>query len=353
MKHVYPADIVLEISRSKPSKQCAQAISLVASFIPFEHTRNFLLQLLMLDVSETCIEGITHRIGKKLYHDAWLKGRHPYGFHRESDKPKELYIQTDGSMVPICGEKSVEYKENKLGIVYKDTDIVHNKSKTGKEKVEIQNKRYVSSLGEGVDKYKKMLYAQCLEQGAKKAEEIIILGDGAAWINKFKEEYFPNAVQILDWYHATEHLWDTARILFGENNIKKCEEWISPLQALIWDGKIDAVIEKLTQEALSRKSKRTALFELRGYYVSNKNHMKYNEYRSKGYNIGSGAIESANKYIVAQRLKLSGMQWTISHANAIIHLRCKYYEGYWEEFWDDMNIKDYLDHNLLQMEKVA
>ena len=81
--------------------------------------------------------------------------------------------------------------------------------------------------------------------------------------------------------------------------------------------------------------------------------MKYNEYRSKGYNIGSGAIESANKYIVGQRLKLSGMQWTISHANALIHLRCKYYEGNWDIFWDDMNLKDYLDHNLIQKSKAA
>jgi hypothetical protein len=353
MRHVYPADMILEISRNMPSKRCAQAISLIASFIPFEHTRNFLSQLLMLDVSETCIEGITHRIGTKLYHDAWIKGRYPYGLEKGPEVPKQLYIQTDGSMVPICGDKKVVYKENKLGIVYKDTDIVRRKSKTGKESIEIQNKRYVSSLGEGADKYKKMLYAQSLEQGAKKAEEIIILGDGAAWINKFKEEYFPNAVQILDWYHAIEHLWITAHTLFGENNTKKCEEWVRPIKTLLWDGDIDTAIDKISQEALSRKSKQAALFELRGYYISNKNHMKYNEYRSKGYNIGSGAIESANKYIVGQRLKLSGMQWTISHANAVIHLRCKYYEGRWDKFWHDMNLKNYLDHDLIQKSKAA
>ena len=81
--------------------------------------------------------------------------------------------------------------------------------------------------------------------------------------------------------------------------------------------------------------------------------MKYDEFRSKGYNIGSGAIESANKYIVGQRLKLSGMKWTISHANAIIHLRCKYYEGKWNLFWKNMNLKDYLDHDYIKKLKAS
>ena len=148
----------------------------------------------------------------------------------------------------------------------------------GEIRIEIQNKRFVSSLGEGADKFQKMLYAQSLEQGAKKAEEVIILGDGAVWINKFKEDYFPDAVQILDWYHAVEHLWDTARILYGENNTKRCEEWARPLKALLWNGNVDTVIAHISKEALSRKGKQTSLIELRSYYVSNKDHMKYDEY---------------------------------------------------------------------------
>lgn len=352
-KYIYPTDEILEITSSMASKRCAKAISLTASFVPFEHTKNFLSQMLMLNVSETCIEGITHRVGAKIYHDADMKGRHPYDLCKEKKNPKRVYAQTDGAMVPICGENEVIYKENKLGIVYKDTDIVRETNKNGEERVVIKNKHYVSSLGEDVDKFKKMLYAQCIERGAKKAEEVIILGDGAPWINKFKEEYFPDAVQILDWYHAVEHLWVTAHKLFGENDIKRCEEWVNPLKALLWDGKVDTVIEKVTQEALSRKKNQTPLLELRAYYLSRKNHMKYDEFRLKGYNIGSGAIESANKYIVGQRLKLSGMKWTISHANAMIHLRCKYYEGNWDAFWENINLKDYLDHELIKKSKVS
>lgn len=307
----------------------------------------------MLDVSETCIEGITHRVGTKLYHDAWIKGRQPYGLCEETKAPEQLYMQTDGGMVPTCGDKKVEYKENKLGIVYKNSDIVRKINKNGKERTEIKNKHFVSSLGEGVDKFKKMLYALSIEHGAKKAKEVIILGDGAVWISKFKEEFFPDGIQILDWFHAVEHLWDTARILFGDNNTKRCEEWVIPLKTLLWDGKIDTVIDILTREGLSRKTKQTAVFELRGYFRSNREHMRYKAFRAKGYNIGSGAIESANKYIVGQRLKLAGMQWTISHANAMIHLRCKYFENNWEELWNTMELRDYLDHGLVEKYKAA
>jgi hypothetical protein len=69
--------------------------------------------------------------------------------------------------------------------------------------------------------------------------------------------------------------------------------------------------------------------------------MRYNEFRAQGLYIGSGAIESAHKYIVASRLKQTGMRWTIKHANAMIWLRCKYFEDRWDEFWHSMRLREY------------
>ena len=88
----------------------------------------------------------------------------------------------------------------------------------------------------------------------------------------------------------------------------------------------------------------TNVFELRGYYVSNRNHMKYDEYRRNGWYIGSGSIESANKYIITQRLKLTGMQWNKLVADAMIWARCKYFENDWDKFWDSMSLSNYLDN---------
>ena len=91
-------------------------------------------------------------------------------------------------------------------------------------------------------------------------------------------------------------------------------------------------------------SKSTSLFNLRTYYFNNQTNMKYNYYRKQGYYIGSGAIESANKYIVSNRLKMSGMRWTIKNANSLIWLRCKYFEEKWDDFWDNVFLPDLYNH---------
>ncbi len=316
-------------------------------FAPFEHTRKMLQETLNITVSKTCLMTITNRIGTKLYKQTEKKGRMPYTVKQNKRISETMYIQSDGSMVPIARAETIEYKENKLGLVYTSGDIEKSISKSGKERIAIQNKRFASSIGEGVENFKKMLYATALEKGLNRARKVIVLSDGAAWISKMRDEYYPDAVQILDWYHAVDHLWKTAHALFGENNLNECEEWVLPLKELLWNGKVDDVITLIEAEAKTRKRYQTPLYELRGYYQSNRNNMKYAEFRSNGYYIGSGAIESANKYIVANRLKMAGMRWTLSHANAMIWIRGKYFEDQWDSFWDEMDIAIYLaDHGV-------
>ena len=105
--------------------------------------------------------------------------------------------------------------------------------------------------------------------------------------------------------------------------------------------------------ANTSKKKQTLLYELRGYYVSNRNHMRYDEYRNKGWYIGSGSIESANKYIIAQRLKQSGMIWSKNSANALIWTRCKYFEGEWDAFWNSIKIAEFLNNPYNEEVKAA
>jgi hypothetical protein len=338
----YPFDDVLGISKSVVSKRCAKAATWLTVFMPFDHARKFLLNTLELAISETCLKDITHRIGLKLYRESEKKSRRPESIKKSTDSYKILYLQADGSMVPIKGDGEREFKEVKLGLAYTNKDIVQKTSKNGKERVQIKNKRFISTIGEGVEKFKKMFFAQAVEKGYYTAENIILLTDGASWISKMKDEYFPEAIHILDWYHVVEHLWKTAHILFGEKNVSHCEQWVAVYKDKLWEGKIDEVIALLECEAKKRKGSQTALFELRGYFFSNRNSMRYDEYRHKGYYIGSGAIESANKYIVANRLKSAGMRWTLSHANSMIWLRSKYFEDDWNEFWKKMNLSDYL-----------
>jgi hypothetical protein len=295
---------------------------------------------LNIEVSETLLKSIYH-IGEKLYNDMEEKGRRPESVQSKMDSVNIMYIQADGSMVPTVSDGKVEYKENKLGMVFTDADVVHFKSKKGRDRVEIKNKHFASSIGEGVERFKKMLYAVSKENGLYKASKQILLCDGASWLSKMKTEYFPQAIQILDWYHAVDHLWQTAHSLFGDDN-KKCAAWVNPLKELLWNGKVNEVIEKLFQDADSSKKNQEPIWKLHGYFISNAENMHYDKYREAGYYIGSGPIESANKYIVANRLKRSGMRWDSENANSMIWLRCKYFESDWDAFWESMNIADWL-----------
>jgi hypothetical protein len=338
----FPYDDYLGIGSSMLSKRCAKAVTWLSIFMPYEHVREYCKDIMDLEISETCLKETAHRIGSKLHEDMDKKGKRPETANRPKKSPDIVYIQADGSMVPIRGEKEREFKEAKLGLAYSNEDIVHKKTKKGENTIDILNKRFVSSIGDGVEPFKKMMHVAAIEKGYFSAKQVVVLSDGAVWISKMRDEFFPRAIHILDWYHSVDHLWQTAHELFGETNLKKCEQWVLPLKELLWNGKVDEVVKHLEREAFSRKKNQTVIFKLRGYYVANREHMRYDQYRQNGFYIGSGAIESAHKYIVASRLKQAGMRWTISHASSMIWLRSKYFENNWNDFWLSMNLKDYL-----------
>lgn len=342
----YPLDEILGIGRGAVSKGMAKSLSLISIFVPFTHAKKFIGDLLGISISQTCIKDTSLKIGNKIYEANKMEAEQESVSQEVAESPEVLYIQSDGAMVPIAGENKIEFKENKLGIVFSNKDLETKTGKNGKKRTTIKNKRFVSSLGEGVSIFKKMLFQLCIKRGLLKAKTVVFLSDGAIWLRNFKNDYIKNAIQILDWYHAVEHLWTTAHKLFGEQNKKRCETWVKELKDMLWDGKVQEVLESIESQALKRKRNQTPLWELYNYYLSNKNAMQYNEFRKQGFYIGSGAIESANKYIVANRLKLAGMRWSKKNANAMISLRCKFFENIWDEFWENLKLPDFLNRNL-------
>lgn len=327
------------------SKYFAKIISLVSIFIPFKHSVKIIKDILQIDASETLLQKVIHKVGNKLYKN--MKNKKPVEIEVD-EKVLDidlLYIQADGSMVPILKAEKIEYKENKLGVVFTNKDITEKKKKNGETRVEIKNKRFVSSLGKEVDEFKDMLNKIAIEKGSNHSGRTIFLCDGAVWLNNFKNDYYPDAIRILDWYHTVDHLWGTSHKIYGQNS-NKCEEWIKPLKDKLWDGKVEEVIEYLTKLAMNSKNQ-TPIWELRNYFENNKDAMMYNEYRNAGYYIGSGTIESANKYLVANRLKQAGMRWSIDGANSMIWLRSKYFEDQWDGFWEEMKLPEYLNKDEL------
>jgi len=247
-----------------------------------------------------------------------------------------LYVEVDGSMVPIRaeeGEKNhVEYRENKLAVLFREEDIKFNKART---KRDITGKRYVTSLGQGVEHFEKLTKKKTSNYQAAK---IIYLTDGAEWIDQMRIRLHPDSIHILDWYHAEEHLWNCGKSIFGDKEELRVKEFVSSLKELLWNGRVLDVCAKLLSLVKEHPKKETEIRNLYSYYYTRQTKMRYDEFRKLGYFIGSGAVESANKYLVQQRLKQAGMKWLIKGAHSILKLREKVYEGSWACVWSNKHL---------------
>ena len=185
---------------------------------------------------------------------------------------------------------------------------------------------------EPVEHFATLVYAEARRRGSAKAKEVVILGDGAIWIWNLAKAHFPKAAHIVDLYHAREHLSDLAKLLgpvLGEDRAA----WLAERKDELDDGDIPAILA--AARALDVPSDKTKdLDTALGYFETNAARMAYKTFRAAGHFVGSGAVEAGCRAVVAQRLKLSGMRWSVRGATGIATLRCQEASGRWEEIWE-------------------
>jgi hypothetical protein len=324
-----PLDRLLGLSRHKAAGKFEEQICHLAATQPFELVQTYLEEMDGVSITETMIRETAEDCGRQFIRDDEQNASSSQLV--PSPTTDTLYIETDGSMVPLRAEngKTVEYRENKLGILFRSEDI--ETLSDGKRR--IRKKRFVNSLGKGVQHFEKLLKRRAQECGSRRAGTVVFISDGAEWIDQMRQRLFPKSVHILDWYHAEEHLWSCAKSVFGESESLKHAAWVHPLKELLWDGLGEAACERLNFEAKRHPNKQTAIHELRSYLESRIEKMRYADFRRQGYFIGSGAVESANKYLIQTRLKQAGMKWTRDGAEAIIKLREILYDHSWQGKW--------------------
>jgi hypothetical protein len=166
-----------------------------------------------------------------------------------------------------------------------------------------------------------LVKAEGIRRGADHVRQLTILGDGAAWIWGIATSKFPGATQIVDLFHAREHIHDLARQLEFMLGDRK-DEWLAARLEDLDYGDIDAICRQarvFPLEGIKKDELDTAL----GYFENNAPRMRYKWFRSRGLFVGSGLVESGCKAVIGQRLKLSGMRWAIPGADAITTLRCQ------------------------------
>lgn len=252
-----------------------------------------------------------------------------------------LYVENDGTGVPfrreeLTGRKgkqpdgSARTREAKLGCVFTQTTT----DEEGNPMRDPDSTSYVGTMGD-CRASGEQLRAEAIRRGLARAETVVFLGDGAAWIWENARLYFPAAVQILDFYHAVEHLGDLARALFGDGEFGTARQtiWASELKATDVQGILDQANRLLAASPdLDETRRGTALREI-AYFTTHIERTRYGYFRSQGYFIGSGVIEAGCKTVIGRRLKQSGMFWSESGAENILQLRCLLKSPHFKAAW--------------------
>ena len=157
----------------------------------------------------------------------------------------------------------------------------------------------------------------------------VCVGDGAEWIRRMFDDWFPNAVKIVDYYHAAEYLWTAARARHGDGDLAGA--WAKKLCGMLKAGRVGDVLDDLRRRGADVEECAKAV----AYLAARRDRLRYDEYLAAGLPIGSGIIEAGCKNVVGQRMKCSGMRWSVAGANPVLWLRCARQGGWLDDYWDD------------------
>lgn len=182
------------------------------------------------------------------------------------------------------------------------------------------------------DELGRHLYAEGLRRCIDQAERLSSVNDGARWIERIVLTNFPQAVQIVDWHHASGRLWTVGQTLYGEGS-KQTKEWVAERLDDLWQGKGWAVVGDLRTLDLDQRQVPDEVRQATGYFESNLARMRYDQFRADGYPIGSGTVESGCNNVVKHRMQRPGRGWTRANANSMLAGLCELDSGRFTRTW--------------------
>jgi hypothetical protein len=255
-----------------------------------------------------------------------------------------LYIEMDGTGVPmvatevkervgkIAGERA-RTREAKLGCVFTQTHM----DKKGRPLRDEASTTYTGAI-ETAEEFGKRIYREAWKRGWCRAKKKVVIGDGAEWIWNLVAEHFPDAVQIVDLYHARQHLWEVARQLYPNDDVHQ-KAWMKTHQKRLLDkGKIEKLVDALWSMRTTNAQVAEKIRTETDYFERNAERMRYPKFRRQHLFVGSGVIEAGCKTMIGFRLKQSGMFWTVRGANAILALRANRLSGRFEQYWENRSM---------------
>lgn len=245
-------------------------------------------------------------------------------------QPGRMYVSIDGAHVPLQQEwrelKTLcwyQVEKNHPSLPRKH----HGQATDGQSDLQAKHMQYHCDITEA-EQFGRLLWATGLQNRADMYDEVVCVSDGAVWIWRLVEQYFPQATQIVDWYHASQYLTPIAESAFGAGT-PQAQQWLTQTRTDLWEGRIQDVIQAC-RTCLCPAASRPFAEKAITYYTHNETRMDYARFRQQGYLIGSGTIESACKQIAAARLKCSGARWTLAGVIATAKARAAWLSKTWD-----------------------
>lgn len=318
-----PLDRQIGIRAGSTSGGLNEVLALLGTQEAFDEAAEMVEKLTGTPVSANLVRRVTEAVGMAIETDqdeaisrAW-----------ESDGavlppvaekvPDRLYISMDGTMANI---REQGWKEMRVGAVYATQMDTTGSQQT----IRATDITFHVDLN-GPEYFGKGLWLEAYRRGITKTREVVAIGDGAHWIWNLVGEHFPGAIQIVDWYHATEYIWKAAHALFEESDL--ATPWANECLDHLWQGRVQTVIDILASFAPTNPAVEDAIT----YYTNNRLRMRYPEFRAHGLQIGSGTIESACRHVLGLRLKQSGMRWSAPGARRVAKVRAALRSGRWPQ----------------------
>jgi hypothetical protein len=356
-----PADQVWGIDQRRTTPGVQEAIGYLCARLTFEEAAETFSRFLPLKMTAKQAQNLMEPLGKALasQEENKLKAIFEQASHKQTSVAEQqelldkksierLYIEMDGIMERLRrGTVAMEaHEQARKGDVYREIKVgVIFEAEHGRERSELAPAVWIDTPKPGSQRYvarrtakgdfDQLLYGLARQSGLLHAKQVVVLGDGAPWIWKQAEEHFPGAVQIVDLYHAEEHVWQVARAVFGPET--HAAAWAKEACDLLVHGKIEALVSAivaLPPIAPPPGQNKSIPEQAIGYFTTNASRMRYQSFRAQGMHVGSGIAEATCKMVVATRLKRSGMRWTPTGLDSLLPLRTSVLNQTYDAFWE-------------------
>ena len=356
-----PADQIWGIDQRRTTPGVQEAVGYLCARLTFEEAAETFSRFLPLKMSARQAQNLMEPVGKALAdeEEKVLKALFEQAAHKHTSVHEQqehlalksverLYIETDGIMERLRrGTVEMEEKEKtRKGDVYREMKVgVIFEAERGRERSELAPDVWIDTPKENSMRYvarrtakgdfDQLLYGLARQSGLEQARQVVVLGDGAPWIWKLASEHFPEAVQIVDLYHAQEHVWQVAHAVYGPQT-EAAAAWARNACDLLVYGKIEELVTAiavLPPIAPNPGESRSVPEKAVDYFTTNAERMRYPTFRAQGMHVGSGIAEAACKTVVATRLKRSGMRWTSDGLDALLPLRTAVLNQTYDDFW--------------------